>query len=76
MPDLIHLLHNTTPIEVFIGYIVLALILFGAIFWGVFRAFKIIHSYMAVRIQRYVFLGSVAVLLVLTLFQFLDFSHL
>jgi hypothetical protein len=68
VPDLIHLLYYTVSIEAFIGYTVLAVALFWAVVWGVWRAFKTIHGYVAVRSQRHLFLGLTAVLLGLFLF--------
>ena len=71
VPDLIHLLYYTVSTKVFIGYTGLAVALFGAIAWGVWRAFKTIHRYAAVRSQRRILLGLSAVLAGLWLFPFL-----
>lgn len=68
VPDLIHLLYYTVSTKAFIGYTGLAVALFGAIVWGVWRAFKTIHRYAAVRSQRRILLGLTAVLAGLFLF--------
>ncbi|MEE9532487.1 MAG: sulfatase-like hydrolase/transferase [Syntrophobacteria bacterium] len=68
VPDLMHLLYYTVSLEAFIGYIGLGVALFTAVVWGVWRSFKTIHYYLAVRRQRHVFVGLTSVLLGLSLF--------
>jgi hypothetical protein len=63
IPDLIHLLYHTVSLEAFIGYTVLAVMLFAGVTWGVWQALKTIHRFAASGRQRHGFLGLSALLL-------------
>ncbi len=67
VPDLTHLLYYTLSREAFIGYTCLSVVIFLAISWGIWRAFKTIHQYLEVGSQRHVFMGLTALLLGLQL---------